>query len=151
MAPAIFLFFLGLKNCKRLFRSRVLMDNRMDCFHHVYRVATLEDVAAHVDAGCARLDRVVGHLQGVLLWEFLAAGDHDGDRAAVHDFLEVLDVVGLDDVGAELRGHAAGEAHVAGVPDHVLADGGDRDDGDAVALRLVDVLGEPQDGVAFEL
>ncbi len=64
---------------------------------------------------------------------------------------EAIDVVGLDDVGAELCSHSGGECHVAGVPLHFFSDCGYCNDREAVALCVVDDLGEAENGVALVL
>ena len=71
-------------------RRLVLVHDLPDRLDHRDGGVGLEDVAAHVDAGGALLDRVVGHRQGVEFRELLAAGDDDRHRAGGGDRVEVL-------------------------------------------------------------
>src|SRR5581483_10873886 len=87
-----------------------LVHHRAHGADHRFWCVALEDVAAHVDAGRARLDRPVRHGEGVKLGQLPAAGHHQRHRARGGDRVEVVRaVVGLDEVGAQLGTDPGGE------------------------------------------
>src|ERR1051325_809495 len=94
----------------RLFDGSLLVDDRADRADHARRVVGLEDIPPHVDADGAVAHRVGGELQRLELRRLLAAGDDDGNRTALDELVEILAMIGLDDMRAELGGDAAGEA-----------------------------------------
>ena len=73
-------FFLGVEHRKCFFRGCVFMNDRLYRLHHTDRVRALEDVTAHVDTDRASLDRVVRHLQCLLLRLLLPTRDHHRHR-----------------------------------------------------------------------
>ena len=114
---------------------------------HLGGVGTLEDVAAHVDAGSAVLDHIIGKRKRLGLGQLLAAGHHDGHRAGGHDFLEVVAIIGLDDLRAHLSDDAGSEFKVAVGALHILADSHNAQGRDAVGHAGVDDLGEVVDAL----
>ncbi len=93
---------------------------------------TLEDVAAHVHAPGAVGDGPVGHGQGLVLRQLLAAGDDDGHGTGGHYLLKVIAVVGLDEGRPQLCQHPGGQQEILGGAGHLLAHGGDAQNRDAV-------------------
>src|SRR5437773_3342539 len=93
-----------------------LVDDRADPADHADRVRGLPDVASHVDAAGAFLDRFVGELEGIQLrLQLWAARDDERHRARFDDLGKVLAEIRLDEMGAELRRDSTGEAEVASV------------------------------------
>src|SRR5207249_7864367 len=106
----------ALDEVERLLRRAPLVDDRADPADHADRVRGLPDVASHVDAAGAFLDRLVRELEGVQLrLQFWAARDDEGHGTRFDDLGEVLAEIRLDEMGAELRRNPAGEAEVPGV------------------------------------
>ena len=83
----------------------------------------LEDVAAHIHAMSALAHDVIGQSHGLVLRQLLAAGHHDGHRAGRRDLLEILTVVGLDDLYAHLGDDAGSQLEEPVRPGHVLTHG----------------------------
>src|SRR3989441_3679097 len=107
----------ALHELERLLRRRALVDDRADRADHANRIRGLPDVAAHVDAPSAVLRRVEREFEGIeFRLELRTPRDDERDRTRLDDFRKVLAVVGLDEMRAELRGDAAGEAEVPRVP-----------------------------------
>jgi len=137
---------------ERLLRLLFLVNHRADRLDHRDGVVGLEDVAPHVDAGRALVDRLVRHGEGVELGQLLAAGDHDRHRAAGDHALEAfLDEVALHVVRAELGGDARGEAKVALVALHLRAHAGHGHGRDAVAVAGIDELHQVLDRLVLVL
>ena len=135
---------------ERLIDGRAVVDDFTNREEHRDGGIRLEDIAADIDAGGALVDRVLRELERVAFRQFLAARDHDRDRARVRDLLELLvAVVRLDDVGAILRADAGRESEIARVARQVLADGGDAEGRDSVTLTEVDRLRKVANRRAF--
>src|SRR3989442_13197468 len=97
-------------------RGRAFVDDRPDAADHAHGTRRLPDVAAHVDAFGAVLNRVVRQLEGVeFRLELRASRDDERDRTRLHDLREIVAVVRLDEMGSELGGDPAAEAEVSGV------------------------------------
>ena len=92
----------------------------------------------------------VAEFEGLFLFEFLAAGDHDGYRAGVHHFGEAVAVVGLHDIGPVFGAHARSQAEVFGVAGHIFAHGGNAHCGNAVFVSGVCGTDEVFNGLGFE-
>src|SRR5262245_61991804 len=137
---------------ERLLGLLFLVHDGADGLDHGDRVIGLEDVAPHVDARGALVDRLVRHGQGVELGQLLAAGDDDRHRAAGHHALEAfLDEVALDVVCAQLGRDTGGEREVALVALHLRADAGDSHGRNAVAVAGVDELHQVLDRLVLVL
>ena len=78
-------------------------------------MGALENVAAHVNATCILADNVVCKVQSVALSKLLAASDNNWNWACCNDFLEVLVVVGLNNLAAHLSDDTGCEPGQAGV------------------------------------
>src|SRR2546426_4768550 len=116
MVGRLLLRLRALDDLEGFLRGRALVDDRPDAADHADRVRRLPNVAAHVDALRAVLDRIVRELERVeFRLELRAARDDERDRARLHDLREIVAVVRLDEMGPELGGDAAGEAQGSGV------------------------------------
>ena len=97
----LLLIFIRLVAVERLIDGRAVVDDFANGEEHRDGGIRLEDIASHIDAGGALVDRVLRELERVAFRQFLAARDHDRDRARVRNLLELLvAVVRLNDVGA---------------------------------------------------
>ena len=92
-----------------------LVNDHADSLSHLQRMGALEDVAAHVNAACALANDVVCKVQSVALSNLLAASDNNWNWACCNDFLEVLAVVGLNNLAAHLSDDTGCEPGQAGV------------------------------------
>ena len=92
-----------------------LVNDHADSLGHLQRMGALEDVAAHVNATCALADDVICKVQSVALSKLLAASDNNWNWACCNDFLEVLAVVGLNNLAAHLSDDTGCEPGQAGV------------------------------------
>ena len=92
-----------------------LVNDHADSLSHLQRMGALEDVASHVNATCALADNVVCKVQSVALSKLLAASNNNWNWACCNDFLEVLAVVGLNNLAAHLSDDAGCEPGQAGV------------------------------------
>ena len=92
-----------------------LVNDHADSLGHLQRMGALEDVAAHVNAACALANDVVCKVQSVALSKLLAASDNNWNWACCNDFLEVLAVVGLNNLAAHLSDDTGCEPGQAGV------------------------------------
>ena len=96
--------------------------------------------------------RIIRHLEGVEFRQFFTAGDDDGHRAAAGHGVEFrLGIVAFHEVASQFRHDAGGEAEVLGGPGHAATDGGHAHDGDAVAIGLIDQIGQVFQRLAFVL
>ena len=91
------------------------MNDHADSLGHLQRMGALEDVAAHVNAACTLADDVVCKVQSVALSKLLAASNNNWNWACCNDFLEVLAVVGLNNLAAHLSDDTGCEPGQAGV------------------------------------
>src|SRR6266568_1106534 len=138
----------GLDERERFLRRRALVHDRADRADHPDGIRRLPDVPAHVDAPRAFLDRLVRELQGVeFRLELRAACDDERHGARLDDLGEFIAVIRLDEMCAEFRGDAAGEAEVPRVAFlELLAHGRHREDGDPRLLPFVHELSEVHEG-----
>src|SRR5690606_24572831 len=117
------------------------MNDSGERLQHRLRIGRLEDIATHVDAGGALVDREICHFQCLALGQLLAAGDDDRHRTTEDDTLEAfIDVVGFDELRAELGGNTGCEAEIAGVAGHILTHPCYRHGRDPVARAGIDQL-----------
>src|SRR3989454_10276307 len=132
--------FRALHEIERLLRGRTFVDDRANAANHADGIGRLPDVATHVHAFRAVLDRVIGQLERVeFRLELRAARDDERDRARFDDLREIVAVVRLDEMGPELGGDATREAEVSGVTFlELLAYRGHSEDWDAGVLPLID-------------
>src|SRR3989442_15590409 len=116
MGRRLLLRLRALDDLEGFLRGRALVDDRPDATDHADRVRRLPDVPAHVDSFGAVLDRIVRELEGVeFCLELRPTRDDEWDRGRLHDLREIVAVVRLDEVGAELGGDPTGEAEVSSV------------------------------------
>src|SRR5579885_373285 len=129
----------GAIDFERLVRSSALMHDLADGPNHAAWTIALKDVSAHIDASRALLYSAIGHRQRVEFRQLFAARHHHRYRTRGGDGFEaILDIVGLDEVRAEFSADAAGQAQVARVAHHLLANGGDAHHRHAVAQPHID-------------
>ncbi len=50
----------------------------------------------------------------------LTTGNHDRYRTAFHDFLEIISIIGLDNLCAQFGSYPAAQSQVSGIPHHIL-------------------------------
>src|SRR6266550_3683812 len=141
----------ALHEVERLLGRAPLVDDRADSADHADRVRGLPDVASHVHAAGAFLDRLVREVEGVQLrLQFWTARDDEGYGTRFDDLGEVLAEIRLDEMGAELRRNPAGEAEVPGVSLlEFLSNRGQREDRHADILDFVDELPQVHQGIVF--
>src|SRR5207302_10593240 len=106
----------ALHEVERLLGRAPLVDDRADSADHADRVRGLPDVASHVHAAGAFLDRLVREVEGVQLrLQFWTARDDEGYGTRFDDPGEVLAAIRLDETGAELRRNPAGQPGIPGI------------------------------------
>ena len=76
------LVFQSLIHIERRGRFLVVVHHRADGLNHGAGRIRLKDVASHIDAAGALIDRFIGHVEGIQLGQLLAAGNDDRHRAA---------------------------------------------------------------------
>src|SRR5206468_7847450 len=88
----------ALHEVERLLGRAPLVDDRADSADHADRVRGLPDVASHVHAAGAFLDRLVREVEGVQLrLQFWTARDDEGYGTRFDDLGEVLAEIRLDE------------------------------------------------------
>lgn len=92
-----------------------LVNDHADSLGHLQRMGALEDVAAHVNTACTLADDVVCKVQSVALSKLLTTSNNNWNWACCNDFLEVLAVVGLNNLAAHLSDDTGCEPGQAGV------------------------------------
>src|SRR5947199_8715854 len=139
----------ALDDVPRLGLVAPLVDDPADPADHADRVRGLPDVASHVDAAGAFLDRFVRELEGIQLrLQLWAARDDERHRARFDDLGKVLAEIRLDETGAELRRDSTGEAEVASVALlEFLPHRGHREDRHADPLPVVAEFSQAYEGM----
>src|SRR3954454_18341620 len=90
--------FRTLVDFERLLDTGLLMHDGADGADHAGRTVRLEDISSHIDADGAGTHRVEGEFQRLHLRRLFAAGDDDGNRAALDLFVELLGMVSLNNM-----------------------------------------------------
>src|SRR5438132_11878780 len=103
----------ALHEFERLLGRTPLVDDRADPADHADRVRGLPDVASHVHAAGAFLDRLVREVEHVQLRrQFWTARDDERYGERFDDPGEALAEIRLHKMSAELRANPAGEAQI---------------------------------------
>ena len=105
-------------------------------------MGALEDVTAHVNAACTLADYVVCKVQRVTLSKLLTTSDNNWDWACCNDFLEVLAVVGLNNLAAHLSNDTSCKLEEATSALHILTNSTNAKGRNAVAEASVNDLAE---------
>src|SRR6266581_6325081 len=117
MVGRLLLRLRALDDLEGFLRGRALVDDRPDAADHPDGIRGLPDVSAHVNSLRAVLDRLVRELERIeFRLELRAARDDQRDGTRLHDLREIVAIVRLDEMGAELGRDPAGEAEVSRVP-----------------------------------
>src|SRR2546428_13117888 len=103
----------GLDERERFLRRGAFVDDRADRADHPDGIRRLPDVPAHVDAPRALLGGLMRELERVeLRVELRSARDDERHGARLDDFRELIAIIRLDEMRAELGGDATREAEV---------------------------------------
>src|SRR5689334_2218805 len=141
---------LTLVDLKCVLDGSIVVDDSSNCFYHADRGIRLKNISSHVDADGAPFHGVVRKLKRFHLRGFLSASDDNRNRTALDQFFEVLAVVSLDDMRAELGRDAARQSQISHVARHIFPDGGYREYRNPIFFAFIDKLRQADKRFFFE-
>ena len=89
---------------------------------HGLGIFCLENVTSHIHAVSALTDSVICHAQCLGDGQLLATGNDDRNRTSCGDLFEILAVIALNQLSAQLGDNASGQREELGIAGHLFSD-----------------------------